>query len=43
MTIDDDVFHRVRIGPITDLEKLNRIRRQLRDAHIDAMLMKVPP
>jgi cell division protein FtsN len=43
VTIDDDVYHRVRIGPISDLEKLNRIRRQLRDAHINAMLMKVPP
>jgi cell division protein FtsN len=43
VTIDDDVYHRVRIGPITDLEKLNRIRRQLRDAHVNAMLMKVPP
>jgi cell division protein FtsN len=43
VTIDDDVHHRVRIGPITDLEKLNRIRRQLHDAHINAMLMKVPP
>ena len=42
VTIDDDVYHRVRIGPITDLEKLNRIRRQLRDAHVNAMLMKVP-
>jgi cell division protein FtsN len=43
VTVDDDVYHRVRIGPITDLEKLNRIRRQLRDAHVNAMLMKVPP
>jgi cell division protein FtsN len=40
--IDDDVLHRVRIGPITDLEQLNRIRRQLRDAHVDTMLMKLP-
>jgi cell division protein FtsN len=42
VTIDDDTFHRVRIGPISDLDRLNRIRRQLRDAHIDTMLMKVP-
>ena len=42
VTIDDDTFHRVRIGPITDLDRLNRIRRQLRDAEIDTMLMKVP-
>ena len=43
VAIDDDVYHRVRIGPITDLDKLNRIRRQLHDANINAMLMKVPP
>jgi len=42
VTIDADVYHRVRIGPITDLDALNRVRRQLRDARIDAVLMKVP-
>jgi len=42
VTIDDDVFHRVRIGPITDLAALNRIRKQLRDARIEPMVMKVP-
>jgi cell division protein FtsN len=42
VTIDDDTFHRVRIGPINDLDRLNRIRRQLRDADIDTLLMKVP-
>jgi cell division protein FtsN len=42
VTIDDDVFHRVRIGPISDLDRLNRIRRQLRDAHVDTLLMKIP-
>ncbi|HZF28635.1 MAG TPA: SPOR domain-containing protein [Gammaproteobacteria bacterium] len=42
VTIDDDVFHRVRIGPITDLAALNRIRKQLRDARIVPMVMKVP-
>ena len=42
VTIDDDVFHRVRIGPIDDLERLNVIRRQLREAQIDVLLMRVP-
>jgi cell division protein FtsN len=42
VTIDDDVFHRVRIGPISDLAHLNRIRRQLRDQHVDTLLMKIP-
>lgn len=41
VTIDDDVFHRVRVGPISDLDELNRIRRQLRDARIETLLMKV--
>jgi cell division protein FtsN len=40
VTIDDDVFHRVRIGPITDLTELNRVRRQLREAGIESMLLK---
>jgi cell division protein FtsN len=42
VTIDDDTFHRVRIGPINDLAKLNRIRSQLHDAHIETILMKIP-
>ena len=42
VTIDDDAFHRVRIGPIADLEELNQIRRRLRDAKIEWLLMKVP-
>ena len=42
VTIDDDVFHRVRIGPISDLTALNRMRRQLRDAGIDPLLMRAP-
>ena len=41
VTVDDEVYHRVRIGPISDLTELNRVRRQLLDAHIDTMLMKV--
>jgi cell division protein FtsN len=42
VTVDDDVYHRVRIGPITDLNALNRIRKQLRDARIEPMVMKIP-
>jgi cell division protein FtsN len=41
VTIDDDVYHRVRIGPIRDLEHLNQTRRRLRDARIEWLLMKV--
>jgi cell division protein FtsN len=42
VTIDSNVFHRVRIGPTTDLDALNRARRQLRDAGIEAVVMKAP-
>ncbi|HEX6997520.1 MAG TPA: SPOR domain-containing protein [Gammaproteobacteria bacterium] len=40
VTIDDAVFHRVRIGPISDLDELNRIRSQLHDARIEPLVMK---
>jgi cell division protein FtsN len=42
VTIDEDVFHRVRIGPIDELAELNRIRARLRGARVDSLLMKVP-
>jgi cell division protein FtsN len=42
VTIEDDVFNRVRIGPIGDLEAAKRTQRRLRDAGIDTLLMKVP-
>jgi cell division protein FtsN len=42
VSIDDDVYHRVRIGPTSDLNELNRYRRQLWDAEIEVMLIKVP-
>lgn len=42
VTIEDDVFNRVRIGPIGNLDAAKRIQRQLRDAGIDPLLMKVP-
>jgi cell division protein FtsN len=43
VTLDgDDVFNRVRIGPIADLDAAKRTQRQLRDAGIDTLLMQVP-
>jgi cell division protein FtsN len=42
VTIDDDVYHRVRVGPIDDLSELNAIRRRLWDAEIEILLIKVP-
>lgn len=41
VSIDTDVFHRVRIGPIADLSELNRVRGKLRAADIDAVLIRV--
>lgn len=42
VTLEDDVFNRVRIGPIADLEAAKRTQRQLRTAGYDTMLMQVP-
>jgi cell division protein FtsN len=39
--IDEDVRHRVRIGPLRDLDNLNNTRRQLRAADMDALLIRI--
>jgi cell division protein FtsN len=39
--IDDRTYHRVRIGPLDDLDELNLIRSQLRQANIDALRIRV--
>jgi cell division protein FtsN len=41
VAIDEDVWHRVRIGPITDLTELNRLRARLRAADLDALVIRV--
>jgi cell division protein FtsN len=41
VTVDADTWHRVRIGPITDLGQLNRVRTRLRQADIDALVIRV--
>jgi cell division protein FtsN len=41
VTIDDKTFHRVRVGPVADLDVLNRMRGQLRDARIEVMVIRV--
>ena len=40
--IDQDTFHRVRIGPISDLQRLEQVRRELREARIEALLIRLP-
>lgn len=42
VSIDDDIYHRVRIGPLSNLNELNRYRRQLREAEVEVLLIKVP-
>jgi cell division protein FtsN len=41
VAVDDDVWHRVRIGPLTDLAELNRLRSRLRAADFDALVIRV--
>jgi cell division protein FtsN len=41
VAVDEDVWHRVRIGPITDLTELNRLRARLRAADLDALVIRV--
>jgi cell division protein FtsN len=41
VSVDSDTWHRVRIGPITDLTELNRIRVRLREADMDMLVIRV--
>ncbi len=41
VSIDNDTWHRVRIGPINNLNKLEDTRRKLREVQIDAMVVKL--
>lgn len=41
VTVDDNTYHRVRIGPVQTLEELNRLRAQLRDARVEVMVIRV--
>jgi cell division protein FtsN len=41
VTIDKDTWHRVRIGPITNLQKLDDTRSKLRQARVDALVIRV--
>jgi cell division protein FtsN len=39
--IDDKTYHRVRIGPIEDLERLNLLRSRLREADMDVLRIRL--
>jgi cell division protein FtsN len=41
VAVDNDVWHRVRVGPISDLAELNKVRKQLRAADVDALVIRV--
>jgi cell division protein FtsN len=41
ITIDDKTYHRVRIGPIDNLDELNVTRSRLRAANIDVLRIKL--
>jgi cell division protein FtsN len=41
VTIDADTWHRVRVGPMRDLKNLDNTRRKVREAQIDAIVIRV--
>ena len=41
VAVDTDVWHRVRVGPINNLDELNKLRRQLQAADVDALVIRV--
>ena len=41
VAVDADVWHRVRIGPIGNLDELNKLRRQLQAEDVDALVIRV--
>jgi cell division protein FtsN len=41
VTIDDKTYHRVRIGPLDDLDELNVLRSRLRSANIDVLRIRL--
>ena len=41
VTVDKDTWHRVRIGPLKNLEALEETRGKLRAAQIDALVIRV--
>ena len=42
VAIDDRTYHRVRIGPVSDMDELDDLRRRLREAKIEVLMIRVP-
>jgi len=41
VAVDADVWYRVRIGPVSDLHQLNKLRQQLRASEFDSLVIRV--
>jgi cell division protein FtsN len=41
VALDTDVWFRVRVGPISDLAQLNKVRHQLQAADVDSLVIRV--
>jgi len=41
VSVDTDTWHRIRIGPISNLDELNRMRQKLRKSDIDVLVIRV--
>jgi cell division protein FtsN len=41
VAVDNDVWHRVRVGPIKDLAQLNKTRAQLKAADLNSLVVKL--
>ena len=41
VSVDADDWHRERIGPLNDLDEINRLRTRLRNAELDALVIRV--
>jgi cell division protein FtsN len=41
VSVDNDTWHRIRIGPISNLDQLNRLRSILRKADVDVLVIRV--
>jgi len=41
VSIDDKTYHRVRIGPLSNLNELNNTRNRLRDARVEIMVIRL--
>jgi cell division protein FtsN len=41
VSVDNDTWHRIRVGPISNLDELNRLRQILRKADVDVLVIRV--